>query len=152
MGNCPNGRKGATPAAAPAGAAKILILSLGKSGTTILYQILKESLPDDAVSLFEPPACQPEDPSALRDKTVLSKVLLLQPNGRDHYRPQACAFFNRRIFLQRDPRDLLVSLLLYNAYHTAITRDFCEVRPIRKRPAGQGTGPREHAVPRSAQA
>ena len=66
MGNCPNGRKGACPLAPPE-AAKILILSLGKSGTTILYQILKESLPDDAVSLFEPPACQPEDPSALRD-------------------------------------------------------------------------------------
>ena len=55
---------------------------------------------------------------------MLSKVLLLPPNGRDHYRPQACAFFNRRIFLKRDPRDLLVSHLLYSAYHTAITRDF----------------------------
>ena len=63
---------------------------MGKSGTTILYQILKESLPDDAVCLFEPTTCQPEDSSALRDKNVLSKVLILPPNDCDHYSPQAC--------------------------------------------------------------
>ncbi len=116
--------QGAAPDAAPAEPAKILILAMGKSGTTILYQILKESLPDDAVCLFEPTTCQPEDSSALRDKNVLSKVLILPPNDCDHYSPQACAFFNRRIFLKRDPRDLLVSQLLYRSYQTAITSDF----------------------------
>ena len=103
---------------------EILILSMAKSGSTICYQIIKESLPQDAVSFFEPATCQPEDPGALRAKFVVSKVLFTPSNGLDHYGPQACGFFNKRIYLQRDPRDLLVSALLYFPFHLAITSDF----------------------------
>ena len=81
-------------------APKILILSLAKSGTTILYQILKKSLPHDALCLFEPQTCRLENVSAGRDNSALSKVLIEPHNGRDHYRPQACACFNKRIFLR----------------------------------------------------
>ncbi len=108
----------------PSEAPRILILSLAKSGTTILYQILKESLPSDALCLFEPQTCQPEDVAAAKGTSALAKVLIEPHNGHDHYGPQACAFFNKRIFLRRDPRDLLVSVLLYVSYHSPVTSDF----------------------------
>ena len=115
-----------------------LDLGLGQSGTTVLYQILKESLPDDAVCLFEP-----RDVSARGSLRPARQERALQgfaadPCG-DHYSPQACAFFNKRIFLRRDPRDLLVSVLLYNTYDTAITHDFWKFAEFPQRLAGQGT-------------
>ena len=134
----------------PPAATRILVLALPRSGTTILWQILKSSLPDDAVCLFEPASCEPENASAIRDKNVLSKVLIQGGNGGSHYSPQACAFFDKRIFLQRDPRDILVSTLLYSSYHTAITSDFSMFAQFVTRRAGQGARPATHMVLRFA--
>jgi hypothetical protein len=53
-------------------AAKILILALPKSGTTILYQMLKESMAEDTLCLFEPATCQPEASCATRNQSLLA--------------------------------------------------------------------------------
>jgi hypothetical protein len=81
-------------------------------------------MPGDTVCLFEPDACQPENPSGLLDKNVLAKVLVHRTQGYDHYTPEACSFYDRRIFIRRDPRDLLVSGALYSTFHSMIVRDF----------------------------
>jgi hypothetical protein len=114
----------ATTESATAEAARILILALPKSGTTILFQILKESMAEDTVCLFEPAACQPEAFRLSGSRSLLAKVLIAKPSDSEHFSPAACAAYNKRIFLRRDPRDLLVSLLLYGTYESAITSDF----------------------------
>ena len=52
----------ATPWPSGCQGARILILALPKSGTTICYQILRESLPDDSLCLFEPSTCSVDEP------------------------------------------------------------------------------------------
>jgi len=103
---------------------KILILAQPKSGTTILFQILKESLPGDTVGIFEPPTCQPADVANLAEKNVVAKVLFQPMRGYAHYGPEACAFYDKRVFIHRDPRDMLLSYLLYVSYNLSTTSDF----------------------------
>jgi hypothetical protein len=103
---------------------KILILAQPKSGTTILFQILKESLPGETVGLFEPASCRPEESSQLADKNVVAKVLFQPILGYDHYGPEVCSYFDRRVFIHRDPRDMLLSYLLYVSYNLPVTSDF----------------------------
>ena len=100
---------------------KVLILGQPKSGTTILFHILRESLPGETTCLFEPDTCLPP---ADTDRNTLAKVLVDRARGYDHYGPAVCERFDKRIFLRRDPRDLLVSTFLYSAYDLPITTDF----------------------------
>jgi hypothetical protein len=102
----------------------ILILAQPKSGTTILFQILKESLPGETVGIFEPATCRPDEPGQLAGKNVVAKVLFQPIRGYDHYSPEACAFFDKRVFIHRDPRDMLLSYLLYVSYNLPTTSDF----------------------------
>jgi hypothetical protein len=103
---------------------KALILGPGKSGTTILLEILKKSVSGDTVCFFEPAGCRLADTASLDRKNVLSKVLLNRMLGYGPFGPDACSFFNKRIFLQRDPRDLLISNFLYSALSLSVTSDF----------------------------
>jgi hypothetical protein len=103
---------------------KVLILAVGKSGTTILFQMVKESLQGETVGFFEPLFSEPPDVGALEGKNVVSKVLIQNALGYRHYSPEAFSFFDKRIFIQRDPRDLLVSYFLYMCFHSSITSDF----------------------------
>ncbi len=87
---------------------KILIVGLPKSGTTALFSKLREALPADTPSLFEPRRFDlPET-----ETTVLAKILIGQAGDVDYasFRP-----FEHRILIVRDPRDHLVSRLLYRA-------------------------------------
>ncbi len=102
----------------------ILILAHGKTGTTILFEKLRRALPADTVCLFEPTDCAPPQPVAAAGRFVLSKVLFSQHRAVDDYGPQACSYFDRRIYIRRDPRDMLVSHLLYSSYHLQITSRF----------------------------
>lgn len=88
---------------------KILIAGQGKSGTTALYYKILEALPLDTMTLVEPLVC----PDTIAT-TTLAKILI-DPPGRvdvtsfDH--------FNFKILLVRDPRDNLISRLLYRPYN-----------------------------------
>ncbi len=103
---------------------KVIILALPKSGTTILYQILLDSMSPDTVGLFEPDNCGPKKSGQLLNKNVLAKVLLHQVRGLENYNPEACSFFDKKILIVRDPRDVLVSLFLYLFFHSTILTDF----------------------------
>jgi hypothetical protein len=89
---------------------KILIVGLPRSGTSALYFKIKEALPENAWCLYEPPRFDPSDRRAAAD--VLAKILISQSADFDY---ASFANFDKRILIVRDPRDHLVSRLLYRA-------------------------------------
>lgn len=86
---------------------KILIAGQAKSGTTALYYAIKQSLPAEYNCLFEPNKYPVNDPH----ECVLAKILI---NGNVNI--EDFNLFQKKILLVRDPRDNLVSRLLYSVY------------------------------------
>ncbi len=114
---------------------KIVIYGLAKSGTTALFYKLKNSLPPDTLCLFEPRAFDPRaaKPKGLkallgrgREPDVLAKVLPFRPQAPADV--DSFAHFDRQILLVRDPRDRLVSRLLYGVYLSNFCRQDDKVR------------------------
>jgi hypothetical protein len=93
---------------------KILIIGQPKTGTSALFFKIKNSFPGESKCLFEP---QPEEIAAIdvishpQEIPVLAKVLLLNDGRQWH---EYIRRFEKTIFLTRDPRDRLVSALLYS--------------------------------------
>ena len=87
---------------------KIVIAGAGKSGTTALYYALKQSLPKDYVYKFEPVQYVPKRAG----EGVLAKVIISKVK-----RPEDFDRFDKRIYLIRDPRDIVVSDLLYRLFN-----------------------------------
>lgn len=88
---------------------KVVIVGHARSGTSLLHGRLCASLPG-ALGFFEP-----SDPGFLQQAkaasgAVVAKLLLPVPEA---IASQLGAAFSRRLFLVRDPRDVLVSALLY---------------------------------------
>lgn len=104
---------------------KIVIFGLGKSGTSALFYKIRNSLPPGTISLFEPDRFGPREElrarlGALRRgraaPDVVAKVL---PLGRRPVRLRDFDRFDRQVLIVRDPRDRLVSVLLYQCYHAS---------------------------------
>jgi hypothetical protein len=89
---------------------KILVVGLARSGTTALYFKLKEGLPEKTWCLYEPPRFDPAH--ACESSDVLAKILISHTADFDYASFEA---FEKRILIVRDPRDHLVSRLLYRA-------------------------------------
>ena len=107
---------------------KIVIYGLSKSGTSALFYKVRNSLPPGTISLFEPARYGPrerlrERMSALRRghiaPSVLAKVL---PWDSKPVRVRDFDGFDRKVVLVRDPRDRLVSDLLYRSYNASFVR------------------------------
>lgn len=95
---------------------RVLIVGEGKSGTTALLRSVSSAL-GDPEEVFEPVQMVEGDlaPSSL----VVKKLLLnWKPNENN-----LIERFDKRIFIVRDPRDRLVSHLLYDAYNRAHALD-----------------------------
>ena len=101
----------------------VLILALPKSGTTILYQMVKDSMPPGTIGLFEPENCRPARKVREAGQGVCAKVLVAQVRGLDHYAPAQCEFYDKKMMIVRDPRDVIVSLFLYLLFHSVIMTD-----------------------------
>ncbi len=98
---------------------RIVILGQNRSGTTALFSLLRDSWQAtgaDPELLFEPHAGS-ELPGIEAD--ALAKVLFVP----DVFDPDAFRALERQILLTRDPRDVLVSHLLYSLRATALGRD-----------------------------
>ncbi len=104
---------------------KIVIFGLGKSGTSALFYKIRNSLPPGTISLFEPDRFGPREEfrarlGALRRgrfaPDIVAKVL---PLGRRPVRLRDFDRFRRQVLIVRDPRDRLVSVLLYQCYHAS---------------------------------
>ena len=87
---------------------KILIVGLARSGTSALYFKIKEALPKNTWCLYEPQRFDPSDPGGAPE--VLAKILIAPPNIFDY---PSFRDFDKRIMIVRDPRDSLVSRILY---------------------------------------
>jgi len=92
---------------------KILISGLGKSGTTALFFRIKNSMPENTKTLFEPEKYIPHAHD--QNKAVLAKILLYKPQEIDY---ESFSCFDKKILIIRDPRDRLISMLLYRAWNS----------------------------------
>ena len=100
----------------------ILVVGLGKSGTTVISKSIQHSLPDCRYFL-EPTktAAFAAPPPGHNVFKILVNQWTEDPEGlRQVLDGAAGATWDRRIFILRDPRDALVSLLLYSAYNLAL--------------------------------
>jgi hypothetical protein len=96
---------------------KILIVGIARSGTSALYFKLKQALPDTTWCLYEPPRFDSTDPGGLPD--VLAKIVI---GPADKFDYTSFCGFDRKIMIVRDPRDNLISRLLYHPCATAAFR------------------------------
>jgi len=95
---------------------RVLIVGEGKSGTTALLRSVSSALGDPA-ELFEPKSMTAEDLEP--DPLVVKKLLLNWKQGETRLLDS----FDKRILIVRDPRDRLISHLLYDAYNRAAALD-----------------------------
>ncbi|QBB72429.1 hypothetical protein ELE36_19795 [Pseudolysobacter antarcticus] len=92
---------------------KIVIAGQAKSGTTALYYAVKNALARDYICLFEP--CE----FTQQNETDVLVKILINPSLR------AADFddFEKKILLVRDPRDNLVSRMLYCIFDQSFATD-----------------------------
>lgn len=95
---------------------RVLILGEGKSGTTALLRSVSAAL-GQPTELFEPRELTPDDIAP--DPLVIKKLLLNWQQSEAQLTEQ----FDKRLFITRDPRDRLISRLLYDAYNKAPALD-----------------------------
>jgi hypothetical protein len=90
---------------------KILIAGLAKTGTTGLLYLIANSMGGGPKLLFEPKECPPEgkkdNGADVVAKVIIDKLL----------KPASFLHFDKKITLVRDPRDRIVSALLYSQFH-----------------------------------
>jgi hypothetical protein len=100
---------------------RIVVYGLAKTGTSVLFYKIRNSLPG-AIALFEPVSRGPLVRLRVAAKTALTgrrhphtlaKVLLFGPR---QVRLGDFAGFDKQILIVRDPRDRLVSALLYSIF------------------------------------
>jgi len=115
---------------------QFVLFGLAKSGTTALFYKVRNSLPPGTIALFEPGAYGPRDRALERLRVlrrghffpdVLAKVL---PCGPRPVRVEDFDRFERQVLVVRDPRDRLVSDLLYRGYNAALSADETAAAPL----------------------
>lgn len=87
---------------------RILITGVGKSGSTALFYSILKNLPENAVRLFEPENSKKTLPDDTAPPALVKSFIPYSENF---------SFFEKKILLVRDPRDNLISLLLYKPYN-----------------------------------
>ncbi|MEA3188901.1 MAG: hypothetical protein QOD99_2731 [Chthoniobacter sp.] len=96
---------------------KIIIAGLAKTGTTGLFYKIRNSLGAPGREMFEPATyiCSENAESVLAKK-------LIKPKGSEEFDSFAC--FDKKIGIIRDPRDWMISMLLYRIFdHPACEND-----------------------------
>ena len=105
---------------------KIVVAGTAKSGTTILFFIIKYSNPfsGDCEYLFEPEISSLSRKNYDPKQAVLAKILIYKNINYNIFNG-----FDKKIVLTRDPRDFIVSLLLYHgAYHEIWNKEVSEIQ------------------------
>lgn len=106
---------------------RIAIYGLSKTGTTALFYKLKQAMPDNTACYFEPGEhhlarlSRQKSMARLgigRHRPVLVKFLPLQTRGSAML--DSFGAFDKSILITRDPRDRLISILLYQSYDSPI--------------------------------
>ena len=97
---------------------KTLIVGIARSGTSALYFKLKQALPESTWCLYEPPHFDPSDPGG--SANVLAKIVIGRPGAFDY---TSFREFDKKIMIVRDPRDNVVSRVLYGPCATETFRN-----------------------------
>lgn len=100
---------------------RVLIVGEGKSGTTALLRSVADAL-EEPRELFEPQLMTADDLAA--DPLVVKKLLLNWKAAEN----DLLDTFDKRLYIVRDPRDRLISHLLYDAYNKADALDYKQRR------------------------
>jgi hypothetical protein len=99
---------------------KVVIFGPPRSGTTALFYVIKAVMPARTRLLFEPREYAPGP----RDDSVLAKVLSTCPDGETVIAYPTFFGFDRKVVLTRDPRDWIVSGVLFLPQeHETLYRD-----------------------------
>ena len=91
---------------------KILLLGIPKTGTTFIYYLLKQSLPDKYFCLFEPSSNEMDYSVYYAKKNILIKDLFVIESSIHNF-SKIISEFEKTIFIIRDPRDRLISAFFY---------------------------------------
>jgi len=101
-------------------AISVLVIGKAKTGTTYLSKLLQNSI-SESVLIFEPKdyeAFLPRSDSAIQPRNVVTKIIFEHLDSKPNLRLALMAnelpfSFDKKILLLRDPRDELISRLLY---------------------------------------
>jgi len=110
---------------------KVIITGQGRSGTTALFYAFKKAMPRRTKCFFEPKGFELDD--KLLGENILVKILFRNATRYGSYeessRPvfqfdcRGVNFFDKKIFIVRDPRDRLISQLLYSVWTEGSLKD-----------------------------
>ncbi|MBF0276073.1 MAG: hypothetical protein HQK84_12655 [Nitrospinae bacterium] len=89
---------------------RIVVLGIGKSGTTALYFRIKNSFPKKHKDFFEPKEAIEIAEKISMEDNVIAKILIPVD---EKYLKKINDFFIKKVLIVRDPRDIIVSSLLY---------------------------------------
>jgi hypothetical protein len=119
---------------------KTLIVGIARSGTSALYFKLKQALPETTWCLYEPPCFDSSDPGG--SPSVLAKIVIGPPGEFDY---TSFRDFDKKIMIVRDPRDNVVSRVLYGPCATEVfRRDKAKIARFYPGVALQGGRSRQH--------
>lgn len=104
---------------------KIVILGEAKSGTTGLFYKFKNSMPKTTRCVFEPKGYEYLPKFGDDARSVLIKALFGDPN---RYRYHTFDKFDKKVFIVRDPRDRIVSEMLFWVCESSFWRDEAKLR------------------------
>lgn len=102
---------------------KVLIAGLAKTGTTALLYLIANSIGEETNVLMEPNECPADLESA--GGHIVAKILI-----RPALKAGSFSRFDKKITLVRDPRDRIISELLYSQYHAEYIFDDDQVRLV----------------------
>jgi hypothetical protein len=95
---------------------RCLLVGTAKSGTTALFTLVRQAM-DAPAAFFEEPLASLLPALQAHDGDAVAKVIF--SHEADGSIARAAAAFDRRVLLTRDPRDVLVSSLLYSVANDA---------------------------------
>ncbi len=110
---------------------RILIAGLAKTGTTGLHFLVVNSFSQSKSEFFQKPKLlfEPSEcPSELltSNENIIAKVLI----GK-HLNVGSFSSFNKKITIVRDPRDRIISSLLYSQFHADYVNDIHAIQEIK---------------------
>jgi hypothetical protein len=110
---------------------RIAVFGAHKTGTTAVWTKIRDSVTWEPRLLFEPLTYEPEPEDGVDG--VLAKVMLVPPDALDMPEVQYDGFvdFERTVMIRRDPRDWVVSAVLFSLQrHAGIWDDRARLEEI----------------------
>lgn len=121
---------------------KYLVLGQGKSGTTAIARAIELGA-EPPVQVFFEPRDLASVTASTSSSSVVAKMLIeyWSPGDRAHIK-----WFDRCVFIVRDPRDVVISRLLYKVYDMQFIHEFHKLEKFLDALKAKEQSPPEHSV------